>query len=70
MTVKEIKDAVAHMKDDEEIKFVIRVYDTYGFPDELSVNNVVGIIKNNEKKKEINPYMTTENWNRRKYHRK
>lgn len=65
MTVKEIKDAVAHMKDDEEIKFVIRVYDTYGFPDELSTNNVVGIIKNTETK-EINPYMTTENWNRRK----
>ena len=48
MTVKEIKSAVAHMRDDEEIKFVIRVYDTYGYPDEFSINDVVGIIKNNE----------------------
>ena len=48
MTVKEIKSAVADMRDDEEIKFVIRVYDTYGYPDEFSVNDVVKIIKNNE----------------------
>lgn len=48
MTVKEIKSAVANMKDDEEIKFVIRVYDTYGYPDEFSVNDVIKIIKDNE----------------------
>lgn len=48
MIVKEIKSAVAHMRDDEEIKFVIRVYDTYGYPNEFSINDVVGIIKNNE----------------------
>ena len=48
MTVKEIKSAVAGMKDDEEIKFVVRVYHTDGYPDEFSLNDVVGIIKNNE----------------------
>lgn len=48
MTVKEIKSAVTGMGDDEEIKFVIRVYDTYGYPDEFSINDVVKIIKNNE----------------------
>ena len=47
MTVKEIKSAVAHMKDDDEVKFVIRVYDDC-YPDEFSINDVVKIIKNNE----------------------
>ena len=40
MTVKEIKTAVAHMKDDDEVKFVIRVYDDC-YPDEFSINDVV-----------------------------
>ena len=47
MTVKEIKTAVDGMKDDDEVKFVIRVYDDC-YPDEFSINNVVKIIKNNE----------------------
>ena len=47
MTVKEIKSMIAGMKDDEEIKFVIRVYDDC-YPDEFSINDVVKIIKNNE----------------------
>ena len=47
MTVKEIKTAVTYMKDDEEIKFVVRVYDDC-YPDEFSINDVVKIIKNNE----------------------
>ena len=47
MTVKEIKTAVARMEDDEEIKFVVRVYDDC-YPDEFSINDVVKIIKNNE----------------------
>ena len=36
------------MNDDEEIKFVVRVYDVEGYPDEFSINDVVKIIKNSE----------------------
>ena len=48
MTIKEIKSAVAQMNDDEEIKFVVRVYDVEGYPDEFSINDVVKTIKNSE----------------------
>lgn len=44
MTVKEVKSALANMKDDEEVKFVVRDYDYDGFPQDCDVD-VIKIVR-------------------------